>query len=144
LCKFGTKTDANVIHNVIILICHTCPTIVRHASSAIQFGLVGGTPFARYLKSFFVDLYLSAYEKDVEDALKGGIAAGVINQNNPMAAMQKVAQTHGRPGTLATFPDSPECKGKQNSPGPITSSPRTPFTCCMQPIPRSLQEESLA
>jgi 5'-nucleotidase len=54
--------------------------------------LTGGTPVARYLKPFFVDLYLSAYEKDVEEALKAGIAAGVIYQNNPMAVMQKVTE----------------------------------------------------
>jgi 5'-nucleotidase len=40
--------------------------------------LTGGTPVARYLKSFCVDLYLSAYEEDVEEAVKAGIAAGVI------------------------------------------------------------------
>ena len=55
--------------------------------------LTSGTPVARYLKPFFVDLYLSAYEKDVEEALKAGIAAGVIYQNNPMAAMQKILET---------------------------------------------------
>ncbi|MBL8821338.1 MAG: 5'-nucleotidase [Planctomycetia bacterium] len=40
--------------------------------------LTGGTPVARYLKSFCVDLYLSAYESDVEEAINAGIAAGVI------------------------------------------------------------------
>lgn len=40
--------------------------------------LTGGTPVARYLKAFCVDLYLSAYERDVEEAIKAGIAAGVI------------------------------------------------------------------
>ena len=40
--------------------------------------LTGGTPVARYLKPFCVDLYLSADEKDVEEALQAGIAAGVI------------------------------------------------------------------
>lgn len=56
--------------------------------------LTGGTPVARYLKPFYVDLYLSAYEKDVEEAMKAGIAAGVIYQKNPLAAMQKVLETH--------------------------------------------------
>lgn len=58
----------------------------------------GGTPVARYLKPFYVDLYLSAYENDVEEALKAGIAAGVIYQNNPLAAMQKVMEAP--PGNL--------------------------------------------
>ena len=54
--------------------------------------LTSGTPVARYLKPFYVDLYLSAYENDVEEALQAGIAAGVIYQNNPMSAMQKVLE----------------------------------------------------
>lgn len=40
--------------------------------------LTGGTPVARYLKPFCVDLYLSAYENDVTEALTSGIAAAVI------------------------------------------------------------------
>lgn len=40
--------------------------------------LTGGTPVARYLKPFCVDLYLSAYENDVKEALESGIAAAVI------------------------------------------------------------------
>lgn len=55
--------------------------------------LTGGIPVARYLKPFYVDFYLSAYEKDVEEAMKAGIAAGVIYQNNPLAAMRKVLET---------------------------------------------------
>lgn len=42
----------------------------------------GGTPVARYLKAFHVDLYLSAYENDVAEAIKAGIAAGVIYHGN--------------------------------------------------------------
>jgi 5'-nucleotidase len=40
--------------------------------------MTSGTPVARYLKPFCVDLYLSAYERDVEEAILAGIAAGVI------------------------------------------------------------------
>jgi 5'-nucleotidase len=52
--------------------------------------LTSGTPVARYLKPFCVDLYLSAYESDVEEAIRGGIAAAVIYQSNPSATMQVV------------------------------------------------------
>jgi 5'-nucleotidase len=45
--------------------------------------LTGGTPVARYLKPFFVDLYLSAYESDVQEAIQAGIAAGVIYTAGP-------------------------------------------------------------
>jgi len=59
----------------------------------------GGTPVARYLKPFFVDLYLSAYENDVEEALNAGIAAGVIYQNSSMVIERAVLETP--PGDLA-------------------------------------------
>ena len=52
--------------------------------------LTSGTPVARYLKPFCVDLYLSAYESDVEEAIRGGIAAAVIYQANPSAALQAI------------------------------------------------------
>lgn len=55
--------------------------------------LTSGTPVARYLKSFYVDIYLSAYEKDVEEAMNAGIAAGVIYQKNPLVAMQNAPET---------------------------------------------------
>jgi 5'-nucleotidase len=52
---------------------------IKHYRLDIQRAiLTGGTPVARYLKPFCVDLYLSAYEKDVQDALDAGIAAAVI------------------------------------------------------------------
>ncbi len=38
----------------------------------------GGSPLAPYMKTFAIDLYLSAYENDVQDALKTGTAAAVI------------------------------------------------------------------
>lgn len=65
--------------------------------------LTSGTPVARYLKPFYVDLYLSAYEKDVEEAINAGIAAGVIYQKNPLAAMQAVLET---PATVPASPQS--------------------------------------
>jgi 5'-nucleotidase len=55
--------------------------------------LTGGTPVARYLKPFFVDLYLSAYEKDVEEAMKAGIAAGVIYTGSPKSSSTSVVST---------------------------------------------------
>jgi 5'-nucleotidase len=52
---------------------------IQHHGLDIQRAiLTSGTPIARYLKSFCIDLYFSAYENDVEEAIKAGIAAGVI------------------------------------------------------------------
>src|SRR3954451_10757275 len=40
--------------------------------------MAGGSHLAPYMKTFAIDLYLSAYENDVQDALKTGTAAAVI------------------------------------------------------------------
>jgi 5'-nucleotidase len=52
---------------------------IEHYGLDIQrSALTSGTPVTQYLPAFSVDLYLSAYENDVHEALKAGIAAGVI------------------------------------------------------------------
>ncbi len=52
--------------------------------------LTSGTPVARYLKPFCVDLYVSAYESDVEEAIRGGIATAGVYQDHPLATMQAI------------------------------------------------------
>ncbi|WP_165227477.1 5'-nucleotidase [Aquisphaera insulae] len=70
--------------------------------------LTSGTPVARYLKSFCVDLYLSAYESDVEEAIRGGIAAAVIYQAIPSVTTQPVeAQREPLLTTTEAFTPSP-------------------------------------
>ncbi len=53
-------------------------SIAHYGLDIQRSALTGGTHVARYLKPFCVDLYLSAYENDVRDALQAGIAAAVI------------------------------------------------------------------
>lgn len=57
--------------------------------------LTGGTPVERYLKPFCVDLYLSAHEKDVEEAIQAGIAAAVIYRSDPMIPIPSVNNLGG-------------------------------------------------
>lgn len=57
--------------------------------------LTGGTPVARYLKAYCVDLYLSAYENDVEEAIKAGIAAAVIYQSEPKPSVTPIDALSG-------------------------------------------------
>jgi 5'-nucleotidase len=78
---------------------------IQHHQLDIQRAiLTSGTPVARYLKSFCVDLYLSAYEKDVEEALRAGIAAAVIYQTEPTSAIKRDtgAQVAGGPPSACT------------------------------------------
>lgn len=85
---------------------------IQHHQLDIQRAILSsGTPVARYLKPFCVDLYLSAYEKDVEEAIKAGIAAAVIYQSELTAAMNPVidhASEHGQTGDSApVIPGTP-------------------------------------
>ena len=53
-------------------------SIEHYGLSITRAALVGGNPITPYLTAFNVDLFLSAYEKDVQEAINAGIAAGLI------------------------------------------------------------------
>ena len=79
------KDRANRRAEVVVTSRNSPATAMRLFHSISHYGLdiqrsilTGGTPVVRYLKSFCVDLYLSAYERDVQEVLKEGIAAAVI------------------------------------------------------------------
>jgi 5'-nucleotidase len=69
--------------------------------------LTSGTPVARYLKPFCVDLYLSAYEKDVEEAIRAGIAAAVIYQNRSAQVLQQVVNQAVPPAAATELVPAP-------------------------------------
>lgn len=54
--------------------------------------LVGGKRIAPYLKAFHTDLFLSANESDVQEAIDAGFAAGIIcsSYNIPTKANQEI------------------------------------------------------
>lgn len=47
--------------------------------------LVGGNPIVPYLSAFRTDLFLSASEEDVQEAIDGGIAAGLICSHDDLS-----------------------------------------------------------
>ncbi|MEA3419807.1 MAG: 5'-nucleotidase [Campylobacterota bacterium] len=53
-------------------------SIDRYDLDIQRAGWTGGAPISRYLKAFKVDLFLSAHEEDVQEAINAGIAAGRI------------------------------------------------------------------
>ncbi|MED4601246.1 5'-nucleotidase [Paenibacillus validus] len=70
---------------VIIMSRNNADTSLRIFNSIEQYGLdisraalTSGRSLAQYLKSFEVDLFLSADEKDVQAAIDAGVAAGLI------------------------------------------------------------------
>ena len=74
---------------VIIMSRNSPDTSLRIMNSIRAYGLdieraalVGGADIARYLDAFKTDLFLSANESDVKQAVDGGVAAGVILTGN--------------------------------------------------------------
>lgn len=70
---------------IIIMSKNSADTSLRIFNSIQHYGLditraalVGGNPIVPYLSAFRTDLFLSANEDDVQEAINGGIAAGLI------------------------------------------------------------------
>lgn len=53
-------------------------SIEHYGLDITRAALTTGAPMAPYLKAFHVDLYLSASETDVQEAVSSGVAAGII------------------------------------------------------------------
>ena len=53
-------------------------SIEHYGLDITRAALVGGNPISPYLTAFKTDLFLSANEQDVQDAINAGIAAGLI------------------------------------------------------------------
>ena len=82
--KINAAFDDKLIE-VIILSRNNAATGLRILNSIDRYdldiqraGWTGGAPISRYLKAFKVDLFLSAHEEDVQDAINSGIAAARI------------------------------------------------------------------
>ena len=70
---------------IIVMSRNSADTSLRIFKSISHYGLdisraalVGGRPVAPYLDAFRTDLFLSANEQDVQDAVNAGVAAGII------------------------------------------------------------------
>ena len=76
---------------IIIMSKNSADTSLRIFNSIEHYGLgitraalVGGNQIAPYLTAFKADLFLSADEKDVQEAINAGIAAGLICSNESL------------------------------------------------------------
>jgi len=86
---------------IIIMSKNSANTSLRVFNSIEQYGLdisraalVGGASIAPYLASFKTDLFLSADEKDVQEAINANIAAGIICSHDglPIDCKQEINQ----------------------------------------------------
>lgn len=85
LLKINSLVSAKRKTEIIIMSRNSADTSLRIFNSIEHYGLdisraalVGGASISPYLPAFNVDLFLSANESDVQDAINAGIAAGII------------------------------------------------------------------
>ncbi|MEF9919889.1 MAG: 5'-nucleotidase [Erysipelotrichaceae bacterium] len=88
LLNLNNKSHDKQIVEVIITSRNSADTSLRIFNSIEYYGLdisrailSGGHSLAHYLDAFHVDLFLSAYEDDVQEAINQNIAAGIIYTN---------------------------------------------------------------
>ncbi len=71
-------------------------------------GWTAGTPVTRYLKAFKVDLFLSAYTPDVEEAIAEGYAAATILPHTPVTEAESDMVRIAFDGDAVLFGDESE------------------------------------
>ena len=94
LLSINKKFDNKLIE-VIILSRNNAATGLRIGRSIEHYdldiertGWTAGTPVARYLEAFKVDLFLSVHVEDVEEAVNSGVAAATILPHTPITEQE--------------------------------------------------------
>jgi len=71
-------------------------------------GWTAGTPVARYLEAFKVDLFLSVHTPDVEEAVNSGVAAATILPHTPITSQESDMVKIAFDGDAVIFGDESE------------------------------------
>jgi len=101
MLKINTLNDTKKRVEVVIISRNSADTSLRISNSINHYQLeitraafTGGEPVAKYLNAFDVDLFLSATEKDVQDASEAHIASGMIysspNNKNKKESLDQI------------------------------------------------------
>jgi len=114
LLAINTKFDNKLIE-VIILSRNNAATGLRIGRSIEHFNLdiertgwTAGTPVARYLEAFKVDLFLSVHSPDVEEAINSGVAAATILPHTPITSEESDMVKIAFDGDAVIFGDESE------------------------------------
>ncbi len=111
LLKLNEYVPGKNLVEVIIMSRNSPDTSLRVFNAIEYYGLditrsvlVSGASLAPYLAAFQTDLFLSAYEDDVQSAIDSGIAAGIICTEHrpkvvPISAVNMDVGMHGSAGT---------------------------------------------
>ena len=105
----------NKLIEVIILSRNNAATGLRIGRSIEHFNLdiertgwTAGTPVARYLEAFKVDLFLSVHSQDVEEAVNSGVAAATILPHTPITSQESSLVKIAFDGDAVIFGDESE------------------------------------
>jgi len=101
MLKINELSDQKKRVEVVIISRNSADTSLRISNSINHYNLeitraafTGGEPVAKYLNAFDVDLFLSATEKDVQDAAEAHIASGIIydapNNNGNLESLDQI------------------------------------------------------
>ena len=83
-------------------------SIEHYALDIERTGWTAGTPVARYLEAFKVDLFLSVYAPDVEEAVNTGVAAATILPHTPITSEESDMVKIAFDGDAVIFGDESE------------------------------------
>ena len=95
------NADGKYLTEIIVMSKNSADTSLRVFNSIAHYGLdisraalVGGLSISPYLDAFKTDLFLSANESDVQEAINAGVAAGIICSHSsfPIDADAKIDQ----------------------------------------------------
>jgi len=114
LLAINKKFDNKLIE-VIILSRNNAATGLRIGRSIEHYdldiertGWTAGTPVARYLEAFKVDLFLSVHAPDVEEAVNSGVAAATILPHTPISSEESDMVKIAFDGDAVIFGDESE------------------------------------
>lgn len=109
------KIDGNQVAEVIIMSRNSSDTSLRIFKSIEEYGLgitraalAGGASVEPYLGAFETDLFLSANEEDVQEAINAGFAAGLIIPDSKSAESDKEYIRIAFDGDAVLFTDESE------------------------------------
>lgn len=163
-CKDGKPAEELV--EVIVMSRNSPDTSLRVFNSIKHYNLpitravlVSGASLAPYLNAFQTDLFLSAYEDDVQCAIDSGIAAGIICTEHNVVSFQGKEQLPGSiriafDGDAVVFSDESESiykmKGlhafeeneKENADNPLKEGPFAGFLRKLSDLQRKLGVEN--
>ena len=83
-------------------------SIEHYALDIERTGWTAGTPVARYLEAFKVDLFLSVHAPDVEEAVHSGVAAATILPHTPISSQESNMVKIAFDGDAVIFGDESE------------------------------------